>query len=189
MATPTEPEPDIAEQLRRRVTEWVTRLAPRLRDEMCVTELKITLSTPGGDDEGRLLLDYTVDETTISERGSGVVTGQRFDPIPAPRVEAVARPIAWPASEPNDHYALFDALLARRARNPLTSIQLHGNAEAAALRSWATERGFPVLSLESTVELTPPESAAFGWMIVVHLDPEGPPAGSDVHPTGDGVAF
>jgi hypothetical protein len=187
MATPNEPEPDIAEQLCRAITSWINRAAPRIRDEMCVAKLEIALSSPGGDDDGRLLLDYTIDETVISDRGSGLVTGQRFDPIPAPAPIVAAAPLDLAQAEA-DCYRLFDALLDLRRVNHFTSIQLHGDTEARALRSWAAGRGFSIVESADTIELTPPDSAECGWMVVAHLPAVEPPASPAVDPM-DEVVF
>lgn len=194
MATPNEPDADdLAESLRRYVTAWVARVGPRVRDEMCVAAINIRLDQPQGEEDGTLYLDYTIDETSTADRSGGRVTGQRFDPNPAPRAagqhanesaDGFEHPVAMDAvtGEAGCH-RLFDALLELRRANPLTSIQLHGLAEAQALRSWAAARGLPVVDSPvdgvDTVEFTPPDSAAFGWMVVAHFGepPAEPPLG------------
>jgi len=72
-------EPDLVEQLRRRVTEWVTRVAPRIRDEQALAKLEITLRQPQADDDGTLYLDFEVVETTVPSSGGGRVAGVPFD--------------------------------------------------------------------------------------------------------------
>lgn len=89
MATPN--EPDLAESLRGYITAWVERVGPRIRDEMCVAAITIRLDQPQGEDDGTLYLDYTIDETITADRSGGRVTGQRFDPIPAPLPPRVVR--------------------------------------------------------------------------------------------------
>lgn len=89
MATPN--EPDLAESLRGYITAWVERVAPRIRDEMCVAAITIRIDQPQGEDDGTLYLDYTIDETITADRSGGRVTGQRFDPIPAPLPPRVVR--------------------------------------------------------------------------------------------------
>lgn len=68
-------EPDLVEQLRRRVTEWVARVAPRVRDEQAMAKLEITLHQPQGDDDGTLYLDFEIVETCVPVSGGGRVTG------------------------------------------------------------------------------------------------------------------
>lgn len=77
-----EPTPDIADILRRYITSWVDRVAPRCRDEMALAKIEITLCQPQGDEDGGLVLDFTIDETVTADRSSGRVAGQRFDPVP-----------------------------------------------------------------------------------------------------------
>lgn len=76
--------PDLAETLRRYVTAWIDRVAPRIRDEMALAKLEIVLSQPQGEEDGTLYLEFAIDETVTSDRSGGRVTGQRFDPLPPP---------------------------------------------------------------------------------------------------------
>lgn len=78
----TDSDPDLAERLRRYVTDWVNRVAPRIRDEMALAKLEIVLSQPQGEDDGTLYLDFTIDETVTADRSGGRATGHRFDPEP-----------------------------------------------------------------------------------------------------------
>lgn len=75
--------PDLAETLRRYVTAWVDRVAPRIRDEMALAKLEIVLSQPQEDD-GLLYLDYRIDETVTADSSGARVIGHRFDPSPPP---------------------------------------------------------------------------------------------------------
>lgn len=78
MTTDTESH-DLAEALRRYVTDWIARSAPRIRDEMCVARLEIRLQMPQGEDDGTLYLDYAIDETITADSAGGRVTGLQFD--------------------------------------------------------------------------------------------------------------
>jgi len=73
-------DPDLVEQLRRRVTDWVHRVAQRVRDEQSLAKLEIALQQPQGDDDGTLYLDFEVVETTVPSSGGGRVAGVPFDP-------------------------------------------------------------------------------------------------------------
>jgi hypothetical protein len=53
---------------------------------MCLASITIRLDQPQGEENGTLYLDFTIDETITAERSGGRVTGQRFDPSPAPGV-------------------------------------------------------------------------------------------------------
>lgn len=75
----TEPEPDLTDELRRYVTEWVARSALRIRDELCDAQLQIVLSQPQSDEDGTLYLEFVANETIVSRTGGGWVTGVRFD--------------------------------------------------------------------------------------------------------------
>ncbi len=92
-----DPESDIAEHLRRYVTAWVARVAPRIRDEMCHATITIRLDSPQGEEDGMLYLDSVIDETITADRSGGRVTGMRFDPIPAPRpaADAIRCSVRW----------------------------------------------------------------------------------------------
>jgi len=72
-------EPGLVVQLQRRVADWVTRVAPRIRDEQALAKLEITLRQPQADDDGTLYLDFEVVETTVPSSGGGRVAGVPFD--------------------------------------------------------------------------------------------------------------
>lgn len=80
----TDLDNDLTATLQRYLADWVNRVAPRIRDEMALAKLEIVLSQPQGEDDGTLYLDASVDETVTMDRSGGRVTGQRFDPLPAP---------------------------------------------------------------------------------------------------------
>lgn len=57
------PEPTLEEQLHKVVSTWLARVAPKLRDESFdYASIKIRLTFPQGDDDGKLYLDYAVEE-------------------------------------------------------------------------------------------------------------------------------
>ncbi len=68
---------DLVVQLSRRVAEWVTRVAPHVR-EHAVAKLEIVLQQPQADDDGTLYLDYEITETTVPSSGGGRVPGFRL---------------------------------------------------------------------------------------------------------------
>lgn len=79
MPDPDRGEPDLVEQLRRRVTEWVTRVAPRIRDH-ATAKLEILLHQPQEDEiSGALYLDFEIVETTVPGNGGGCVPGVMFE--------------------------------------------------------------------------------------------------------------
>jgi hypothetical protein len=81
---PTEAAGDtLVSKLHAVIDRWVSLTAPRLQGELDYATIKITLSDPGGDDDGTLVVDYRVEEETSfdSERwnhGGGRVPGVEY---------------------------------------------------------------------------------------------------------------
>ena len=70
-------------QLHAAVDRWVKDSAPRLRDEIDFAALKITISDPGGDDDGTLTVDFRLEEESCftsekCNRGGGRVPGVEY---------------------------------------------------------------------------------------------------------------
>lgn len=77
-------EPDtLRGKLHAVVDRWLGLHATRLKDELDYAMIKISIHDPGGDDDGTLYLDFTIEEENAftSEQwnhGGGRVTGATF---------------------------------------------------------------------------------------------------------------
>lgn len=74
---------DLIHDLFGKLAGWVVREAVRLRDgDTELAEFKIRLCQPQGEVDGTLYLEYTIDESTSTDRSGNVVSGVAFDDRP-----------------------------------------------------------------------------------------------------------